>query len=172
MAWRPQFFPSPCWKRKEPSATQRPAADRQSATPTPRFCCWSRYNSSLAGVPRSPLRDRRPGPALARYGGEERRRAPRQSTGSSPPARSSATASANGGRVQEGGGEERADRAGAPQAAAQPQMRQLQRTRKRSPLPRHFRVARGLFAASDRRCSMFYSCTSLCFLGVCGDVTL
>jgi len=56
----------------------------------------------------------------------------------------------DGGRVEEGGGEERADRAGAPQAAAQPQMRQLQRARKCS-FSALFDVARGpaSFAASD-----------------------
>jgi hypothetical protein len=48
----------------------------------------------------------------------------------------------DGGRVEEGGGEERADRAGAPQAAAQPQMRQLQRARKCS-FSALFHVARG-----------------------------
>jgi hypothetical protein len=43
----------------------------------------------------------------------------------------------DGGRVQEGGGAERAGRAGAPQAAAQPQMRQLQRNRKPFPPTLH-----------------------------------
>jgi hypothetical protein len=57
----------------------------------------------------------------------------------------------NGGSVEERGGEERASRAGAPQAATQPQMRQLRRTRTCSFFPRivpsMWPAARGFVAA-------------------------
>lgn len=76
----------------------------------------------------------------------------------------------NGGRVEEGGGEERASRAGAPQAATQPQMRQLRRTRTCSFFSPHcsIHVARGArlrrrsWSAGDAQCLLTSRPLCLC----------